>query len=82
MENQNAVATMLGRIDAFNPTKNFGWVVGPDRKTYWFHRNAVADRIRLYPNDTVSFQLAEGRNGRPIQAVNIVLVYEAATNGR
>jgi cold shock CspA family protein len=73
MQDTNAVATIMGRVDSFDPVKNFGWIVSPDRKTYWFHRKNVANTVRLYPNDTVSFQLAAGRNGHPSQAVNIVL---------
>lgn len=57
-----------GTVKFFNETKGFGFVVGEDtNKEYFVHVTGLIDKVK--ENDTVEFDLQEGRRG--LNAVNV-----------
>jgi len=59
-----------GKIKWFNTQKGFGFIVQEDNKDLFVHFKDVLGGIEsLKENDTVEFEVAEGRKG--LQAVNV-----------
>ncbi len=59
-----------GTVKFFNETKGFGFIKDANsNKEYFVHANGLKDRIK--ENDTVTFELEEGRKG--LNAVNVKL---------
>lgn len=60
-----------GKVKFFNHTKGFGFIKDDDSDNeYFVHSSGLIDQIR--DNDTVSFEVEEGRKGP--NAVNVKLV--------
>ncbi|WP_231424154.1 MULTISPECIES: cold-shock protein [Pedobacter] len=59
-----------GKVKWFNTQKGFGFIVQEDNKDLFVHFKDVLGGIdTLKENDTVEFEVAEGRKG--LQAVNV-----------
>lgn len=59
-----------GTVKFFNETKGFGFIKDANSsKEYFVHANGLKDRIK--ENDSVTFELEEGRKG--LNAVNVKL---------
>ena len=59
-----------GKVKWFNIQKGFGFIVQEDNKDLFVHFKDVLGGIEsLKENDTVEFEVAEGRKG--LQAVNV-----------
>ncbi|MGQ7856818.1 cold-shock protein [Pedobacter sp. WC2501] len=59
-----------GKVKWFNTQKGFGFIVQEDNKDLFVHFKDVLGAIEsLKENDTVEFEVAEGRKG--LQAVNV-----------
>jgi CspA family cold shock protein len=59
-----------GKVKWFNTQKGFGFIVQDDNKDLFVHFKDVLGGIEsLKENDTVEFEVAEGRKG--LQAVNV-----------
>ena len=59
-----------GKVKWFNTQKGFGFIVQEDNKDLFVHFKDVLGGIEsLKENDTVEFEVAEGRKG--LQAVNV-----------
>tara|TARA_B100000900_G_C20151497_1_gene542096 strand:+ start:341 stop:532 length:192 start_codon:yes stop_codon:yes gene_type:complete len=60
-----------GTVKFFNQSKGFGFIIDDESKTeYFVHVTGLIDEIN--ENDTVEFELQEGRKG--LNAVNVKLV--------
>ncbi len=60
-----------GKVKFFNHTKGFGFIKDDDSDNeYFVHSSGLIDQIR--DNDSVSFEVEEGRKGP--NAVNVKLV--------
>ena len=60
-----------GTVKFFNDTKGFGFIIEEDSKEeYFVHVSGLIDEVR--ENDTVEFELQEGRKG--LNAVNVKVV--------
>jgi len=60
----------IGKVKWFNTQKGFGFIVQEDNKDLFVHFKDVLGGIEsLKENDTVEFEVAEGRKG--LQAVNV-----------
>jgi len=53
---------MEGTVKFFNPKKGFGFITGEDGKDYFVHITAL-DGQKLFENDKVSFEVAQGERG-------------------
>ncbi len=59
-----------GTVKFFNETKGFGFIKDDESgKEYFVHVTGLSDKIR--ENDTVSFDIQEGKKG--LNAVNVKL---------
>ncbi|WP_406826472.1 cold-shock protein [Pedobacter sp. KACC 23697] len=59
-----------GKVKWFNTQKGFGFIVQENNKDIFVHFKDVLGGIEsLKENDTVEFEVAEGRKG--LQAVNV-----------
>lgn len=59
-----------GKVKWFNTQKGFGFIVYDDNKEVFVHFKDVKGGIdSIKENDTVEFEVAEGRKG--LQAVNV-----------
>lgn len=59
-----------GKVKWFNTQKGFGFIVQEDNKDLFVHFKDVLGGIEsLKENDSVEFEVAEGRKG--LQAVNV-----------
>ena len=59
-----------GKVKWFNTQKGFGFIVQEDNKDLFVHFKDVLGGIEsIKENDTVEFEVAEGRKG--LQAVNV-----------
>jgi cold shock protein len=59
-----------GKVKWFNTQKGFGFIVQEDNKDIFVHFKDVVGGIEsLKENDTVEFEVADGRKG--LQAVNV-----------
>ncbi|KQM69496.1 cold-shock protein [Pedobacter sp. Leaf216] len=59
-----------GKVKCFNTQKGFGFIVQEDNKDLFVHFKDVLGGIEsLKENDSVEFEVAEGRKG--LQAVNV-----------
>ncbi|QPH40411.1 cold-shock protein [Pedobacter endophyticus] len=59
-----------GKVKWFNTEKGFGFIVQEDNKDLFVHFKDVLGGIdSLRENDSVEFEVAEGRKG--LQAVNV-----------
>lgn len=59
-----------GKVKWFNTQKGFGFIVQEDNKDLFVHFKDVLGGIdSLKENDSVEFEVAEGRKG--LQAVNV-----------
>lgn len=59
-----------GTVKFFNETKGFGFIKDTNSsKEYFVHANGLKDRVK--ENDSVTFELEEGRKG--LNAVNVKL---------
>ena len=57
-----------GTVKIFNDTKGFGFIVDDETKTeYFVHVSGLIDEIK--ENDTVEFELQEGKKG--LNAANV-----------
>ncbi len=60
-----------GKVKFFNETKGFGFVIDEETKEeYFVHVSGLVDEIK--EDDTVEFELQEGRKG--LNAVNVKIV--------
>lgn len=60
-----------GTVKFFNKSKGFGFIIDDESKTeYFVHVTGLIDEIN--ENDTVEFELQEGRKG--LNAINVKLV--------
>lgn len=64
---------MEGTVKWFNGRKGYGFIKGDDGKEYFVHYTAVPQGVFLKEESRVSFDPAEGKEGKP-QAQNIVLL--------
>tara|TARA_Y100000310_G_C20553934_1_gene749562 strand:+ start:125 stop:325 length:201 start_codon:yes stop_codon:yes gene_type:complete len=60
---------MKGTVKFFDTTKGFGFIAGEDGKEVFVHQTALAEGVRLYENDVVTFDVEEGDRGP--KAVNV-----------
>lgn len=68
---------MKGKVKFFNVTKGFGFIVSDDGKEYFVHLTGLQPGIRLYENDSVTFDVEEGDRGP--KAVNVAKDEESAS---
>jgi len=62
---------MTGKCKFFNDSKGFGFLKEDETGTeYFVHATSLQDKI--YENDEVSFELADGRKGK--MAVNVKVI--------
>ena len=60
-----------GTVKFFNDTKGFGFIIEDESKEeYFVHVSGLMDEVR--ENDSVEFELQEGRKG--LNAVNVKVV--------
>ena len=60
-----------GTVKFFNDTKGFGFIIEDESKEeYFVHVSGLIDEVR--ENDSVEFELQEGRKG--LNAVNVKVV--------
>jgi len=60
-----------GTVKFFNTTKGFGFIVDSEtNEEYFVHSTGLMDEIN--ENDTVEFELQEGRKG--LNAVNVIKI--------
>ena len=60
-----------GTVKFFNDTKGFGFIIEEySQEEYFVHVSGLIDEVR--ENDTVEFELQEGRKG--LNAVNVKVV--------
>jgi cold shock protein len=60
-----------GKVKFFNESKGFGFIKDNEsEKEYFVHASGLIDQIR--EDDTVSFELTEGKKG--LNAVNVKLL--------
>jgi len=60
-----------GTVKFFNQSKGFGFIIDDESKTeYFVHVTGLIDEIN--ENDSVEFELQEGRKG--LNAINVKLV--------
>lgn len=65
------MSKMNGRVKFFNESKGFGFIKDNETETeYFVHATSLQDKI--YENDEVSFELAEGRKG--LNAINVEVI--------
>jgi cold shock protein len=56
-----------GTVKFFNESKGFGFIKDDQGQEFFVHATGLADKIR--ENDTVTFEVAEGKKG--LNAVNV-----------
>lgn len=57
-----------GKVKFFNESKGFGFIIEDDsQKELFVHHSGLIDRIK--ENDTVSYEVTEGKKG--LNAVNV-----------
>ena len=57
---------MRGVVKFFNSEKLCGFIERADgEKDLFFHQDAVTDGAKVRPNDLVTFDVGESRDGRP-----------------
>lgn len=52
-----------GTVKFFNRTKNYGFIIGDDGKTYFVHGTGLKDGVQIDEGDRVSFTGSEGDKG-------------------
>ena len=68
---------MEGKVKWFNSRKGYGFIEGDDGTEYFVHQSALAEGKFLRENDRVSFDPAEGREGKPA-ASNVKLLQKGS----
>lgn len=64
---------MKGTVKWYDETKSFGFLVTDDDKDIFVHRSGLKDQSRaLEPDQTVEFELGEGRKGPMAVDVEVV----------
>lgn len=64
---------MKGTVKWYDEAKNFGFLVTDDDKDIFVHRSGLKDQsIVLEPDQTVEFELGEGRKGPMAVDVEVV----------
>ncbi|MBK7183709.1 MAG: cold shock domain-containing protein [Bacteroidetes bacterium] len=56
-----------GTVKFFNETKGFGFIKDEDGQEIFVHATGLAEKVK--ENDTVTFEVTEGRKG--LNAVNV-----------
>ncbi len=56
-----------GTVKFFNESKGFGFIKDAENQEFFVHATGLVDKIR--ENDTVTFEVAEGKKG--LNAVNV-----------
>lgn len=65
------MSKMTGVVKFFNDAKGFGFIKDQESQNeYFVHVTGLQDKI--YENDEVSFELAEGKKG--MNAVNVTVI--------
>lgn len=72
---------MDGIVKWFNKKKAYGFIEGEDGKQYFVHTSGLAKGTFIRDNDDVSFEAAEGRDGKPA-AQNVVLKRKGSEKSR
>ena len=62
---------MKGKIKFYKRDKKWGFIIGEDRKDYFFHKNDIINTTGLVKDDTnVRFEIVQGPKG--IKAKNVL----------
>ncbi|MGK0208751.1 MAG: CspA family cold shock protein [Patescibacteria group bacterium] len=69
---------MEGNVKFFNVQKGFGFISTGDGKDVFVHHTALAEGVRLFENDTVTFDLEESDKGP--NAVNVMKTGSGSPN--
>lgn len=54
---------MRGNVKFFNPAKSFGFIVGEDKKEYFFNSGHILDEDMLHADDAVIFEPQKAAKG-------------------
>jgi len=60
---------MKGTVKFFNGSKGFGFIAAEDGKEYFVHISGLEEGVRLYDDDSVTFDVEDGERGP--KAVNV-----------
>lgn len=68
---------MDGKIKWFSPAKGYGFITLADGREVFLHYSGLADgqERRLFPDDKVEFELADGEKG--VKAINLRCIERA-----
>lgn len=68
------MATVTGKVKYFNPQKGYGFVELDNGESIYVHVSSITEghiRNMLFKDETVTFEVAEGRRGK--EAVDVVV---------
>lgn len=64
---------MKGTVKWYDDTKNFGFILSDDDEDVFVHRSGLKDPTKgLEPDQTVEFEMGEGKKGP--MAVDVVVI--------
>lgn len=59
-----------GKVKFFNDSKGFGFIIDDaSNKEIFVHISEIANGVKLYENDAVSFEVQDGKKG--LNAINV-----------
>jgi len=62
---------MTGRVKWFSRERNFGFLIGEDKKDYFFHGSEVQGDGKIFEQDEVEFIAEETKKG--LSALKVVV---------
>lgn len=74
IKQQSGGINMQGKVKFFDKKKGFGFITGEDGKDYFVHYTSLPTGLRLYENNSVTFDAVQGERG--MKAENIVLIQD------